>query len=352
MKPNTPTAMIVAIALVLTAPNLVAKERQSGQTLQGSPTLAGAGSTFIAPLVEQWIEDYHTLHPEVGIDYDAVGSGEGVDRFVAGTVDFAASDGGMSDAQVASVARGVRFVPATIGGVVLAYHIKGVKAGLKLTREAYTDIFLGNIRTWDDPKIQSANPDLPLPHETIVPVVRQDSSGTTFAFTNHLSAISEAWRRGPGVGTRIDWPGQAMAARGNEGVAGRIKVSEGSIGYVEYGFAQRLGLPMAALQNRTGQFVAPEAPKIAKVFEDTLYQTPVDLRLFVPDPSGDGVYPIVTYSWLLLYGQYPDVAKGRALKDFVRFGLTQGQTDSGRLGYVPLPGIVSALARQAVDTVQ
>jgi len=352
MKPNASTAILAAIALLLTVPTLVAKESRLGKTLQGSPTLAGAGSTFIAPLVERWIEDYHTLHPEVSIDYDAVGSGEGVDRFVAGTVDFAASDGGMSDAQVAEVDRGVRFIPATIGGVVLAYNIKGITGDLKLARDVYTDIFLGKIRTWDDPRIQAANPDLQLPHETIVPVVRLDSSGTTYAFTNHLSAISETWRQGPGVGRRIGWPSHAMVARGNEGVAGRIKISEGAIGYVEYGFAQRLGLPMAALQNRAGQFVAPEAPRIAKVFEDSIDQMPVDLRLFVPDPAGESVYPIATYSWLVLYGQYPDTAKGRTLKDFVRFGLTQGQTDSGRLGYVPLPGIVSALAQQAVGTVQ
>lgn len=147
MKPSALTVMIVAIALVLAAPNRAAKEGQSGQTLQGSPTLAGAGSTFIAPLTEQWIEDYHDLHPEVSIDYNAVGSGEGVDRFVAGTVDFAARDGGMSDVQIAKVDRGVRFVPAAIGGVVLAYNIKGVTGGLKLTREVYADIFLGKVRT-------------------------------------------------------------------------------------------------------------------------------------------------------------------------------------------------------------
>jgi phosphate transport system substrate-binding protein len=354
MKPKTRTAMMAAaaIALLLTATSLMAKGREPDKTPEGKPALSGAGSTFIAPLLEQWIKDYHKVHPEVRIDYAAIGTGEGVDRFVAGTVDFAASDGGTSDAQVAAVNRGVRFIPATIGGVVLAYNVQGLTGGLKLPRAVYTDIFLGKIRTWDDPRIKAANPDLPLPRETIVPVVRLDSSGTTFAFTNHLSAISEEWRQGPGVGRRVDWPGHAMTARGNEGVAARIKHSEGAIGYVEYGFAQRLGLRMAVLENRAGQFVAPEAPRIARVFEDSIDQMPVDLRLYVPDPAGESVYPIATYSWLLLYGHYPDADKATALKDFVRFGLTQGQLHGGHLGYVPLPGIVSALAQQALDTVQ
>lgn len=280
-----------------------------------------------------------------------MGSGEGVRRFVKGDVDFAASDGGMTDAQIATVDRGVRFVPATIGSVVLAYNINGVKAGLKLARDVYVDIFSGKIRTWDDPRIKAANPELALPHDNIALVVRQDGSGTTYAFTNHLSAVSETWRDGPGVATVIEWPGNAMVARGNEGVAARIHISEGSIGYVEYGFAQRLGLPMATLQNRAGQFVAPDVPSIGKVFADNIDRLPNDLRLFVPDPAGDGAYPIATFSWLILYGHYPDETKGSALKDFVRFSLTKGQDASVRLGYVPLPAIVSSLAQMALDTV-
>lgn len=352
MNANHKIAITASTALLLATLNVSATEHPIGNIGQGYLTLSGAGSTFIAPLVKQWIEDYQKLHPKVGIEYDVVGSGEGVQRFVAGTVDFAASDGGMTDAQVAQVSRGVRFIPATIGGVVLAYNIRGIKADLKLACDVYPDIFSGKIQTWDDPRIKATNPDIPLPHENIIPVVRQDSSGTTFAFTNHLSAINREWRQGPGVGTDIDWPGTAMAVKGNEGVAARVKISEGSIGYMEYGFAKRLNLPMAALQNLAGQFVAPEAAKIAKVFEDSVNQMPADLRLFVPDPSGQGVYPIASFSWLILYGDYTDTAKGATLKDFVRFGLTQGQKESSRLGYVPLPEIVSGLAQKAVDTVQ
>ena len=259
MNANHKIAITASTALLLATLNVSATE-QIGNIGQGYSTLSGAGSPFIAPLVKQWSEDYQKLHPKVGIEYDVVGSGEGVHRFVAGAVDFAASDGGMTDAQVAQVSRGVRFIPATIGGVVLAYNIRGIKADLKLGRDVYPDIFSGKIQTWDDPRIKAANPDLPLPHENIIPVVRQDSSGTTFAFTNHLSAVSKEWQKGQGVGTNIDWPGTAMAVKGNEGVAARVKISE--------------------------------------------------------------------------------------------FGLTQGQKESSRLGYVPLPEIVSGLAQKAVDTVQ
>jgi len=352
MNSNHKIAITTATGLLLATLNASATEPPIGNIGQGYVTLSGSGSTFIAPLVKQWIDDYQKLHQKVNIGYDVVGSGEGVRRFVAGTVDFAASDGGMTDAQVAEVSRGARFIPATIGGVVLAYNIQGIKAGLKLGRDVYADIFSGKIQTWDDHRIKATNPGLPLPHENIVLVVRQDSSGTTFAFTNHLSAVSREWRQGPGVGTDIDWPGNAMAAKGNEGVAARVKISEGSIGYMEYGFAKRLNLPMAALQNLAGQFVAPDATNIAKVFDDEVNQMPVDLRLFVPDPSGQGDYPIASFSWLILYGDYTDTAKGSTLKDFVRFGLSQGQKESSRLGYVPLPEIVSGLAQKAVDTVQ
>ena len=192
------------------------------------------------------------------MSYDAVGSGEGTRQFMAGTVDFGASDAAMRDDQMAAVARGVQLLPAVAGSIVLAYNLDGLGGDLKLTRDVYVDIFLGKIKTWDDSRIKAINPGLRLPNDNIALVVRQDSSGTTYAFTNHLSAISDTWRdRGPGVGQMIDWPGNAMVAPGNEGVAGRIKMSQGAIGYVEYGIAQRAGLSMAWLENKAGQFVQP-----------------------------------------------------------------------------------------------
>jgi phosphate transport system substrate-binding protein len=245
----------------------------------------------------------------------------------------------------------VQLVPVVAGSIVLTYNLEGVDGDLKLPRDVYVDIFLNAITRWDDPRIQAANPGLKLPREDIALVVRQDSSGTTYAFTNHLSAISDHWRdRGPGVGTVIDWPGNAMVARGNEGVAGRIKQSAHSIGYVEYGTAQRAGLKMAWLENQTGQFIQPHGGSRLTTLLNV--EMPANLRVFFPDPAGADSYPIVTYSWLLLNKSYNDPKKVAALKKYVRWCLTEGQAYNESLGYVRLAPHVVALATQAVDAIQ
>ncbi len=244
-------------------------------------------------------------------------------------------------------------VPATAGIIVLAYHVKGLTAPLKLPRGVYEDIFTGKITHWDDARIQAPNPDAKLPHRSITIVARQDSSGTTYAFTNHLSAVSQEWRdRGPGVGKVVDWPGSTMVARGNEGVASRIKVSEGTIGYLEYGFAKRLGLPMAWLENKAGHFVEPSDQSGEEALASNAQRMPENLRLLIPDPDGAAAYPILTLSWLLLYQHYPDPAKAAALKQFVAFGLADGQRHSRELGYVPLPEEIVSRSRQALESIQ
>jgi phosphate transport system substrate-binding protein len=313
--------------------------------------LRGAGATFPAPLYEKWIHAYLKEHPEVAITYDVVGSGEGQRRFLNDAVDFGASDAALSDEQMARVKAGARLVPATAGIVVLAYNIPGLGGPLRLGRDVYVDIFAGRIRTWDDPRIRAHNPSLNLPHRTIVIVARQDGSGTTFALTNHLSAVSPFWRdQGPGVGNVVDWHG-AMLARGNEGVAGRIKVSDGSIGYVEYHFAKRLGLSMAQVQNKAGQYIAPGEQSGQAALAANVKQMPSTLRLFLPDPEGEESYPIVTFSWLLLYDRYPNPAKAAALKKFLTWGLTTGQSFSRELGYIPLPAEVASLSLAALDRI-
>ena len=298
--------VIAILAVVIGSRAILAQAGAPAKNVPpGTMHIHGAGATFPAPLYKKWLEEYHKRRPEVMVSYDAVGSGEGIKEFMAGRVEFGASDAAMSDAQIAEVARGVQLVPAVAGSIVLAYNLEGLGGDLKLTREVYVDIFLGKIKSWDDLRIKRINPELNLPKSDIALVVRQDSSGTTYAFTNHLSAVSDEWRdRGPGVGTLIDWPGSAMAARGNEGVAGRIKISKGSIGYVEYGMARRAGLSMAWLENKAGQFIEPHGGSGLA----TLLNTPLpeNLRVFFPDPDGQDSYPIVTYSWLLLYKQYDD----------------------------------------------
>jgi phosphate transport system substrate-binding protein len=315
-------------------------------------SLRGAGSTFSAALYKQWIETYHQAHPEISISYDAVGSGEGVRRFVAGSVDFGASDVALSDREAAEISRGTVTVASTAGMVVLAYNVPGLRGELKLPRDVYPAILSGQIHRWDDPRIQSANPGLSLPHLTVVVVARQDSSGTTFALTNHLAAISLAWREhGLGVGKLVEWPASAMLASGNEGVASRIKISEGSIGYVEYGFAKRLGLPLAVLQNKGGKFVAPDDAAGLRSLAEASAKTPTGLNQSIVDPSGADAYPIVTFSWLLLYRKYDNPEKGLAMHDFVAWGLSNGQTFSQKLGYLPLPGEIATLGKQGLGSI-
>jgi phosphate transport system substrate-binding protein len=317
----------------------------------GTLQLRGAGATFPAPLYKKWLEEYQRRHPEVQLSYDAIGSGEGVKQFMAGAVDFGASDAAMRDEQMAAVARGVQLLPAVAGSIVLAYNLDGLRGDLKLTRDVYIDIFLGKIKTWDDPRIIAINPGLRLPNTNIALVVRQDSSGTTYAFTNHLSAISETWRdQGPGVGVAIAWPSHPMVAPGNEGVAGRIKVSQGAMGYVEYGIAQRAGLSMAWLENRAGQFVQPHGGSgLATLLNVTM---PENLRAFFPDPEGQDSYPIVTYSWLLLYKEYDDQLKAAALKQYVKWCLTEGQAFNETLGYVRLTPQVITRTMAALDSIR
>jgi phosphate transport system substrate-binding protein len=334
---------------VLLASGLAARATTADPT-RTAVLVRGAGATFPAPLYAKWIEVYRREHPNVTITYEAVGSTEGQRRYLAEAVDFGASDAALSDEQMASARAGARLVPVTAGIVVLAYNVAGLAGPLRLSRDVRAGIFAGDIRTWDDPRIRAANPDLRLPHRSIAVVARQDGSGTTFALTNHLSAVSAAWRdQGPGVGNLVDWRGRAMLARGNEGVAARIRVSEYSIGYVEYHFARRLGLAMAWLENRAGRYVEPGERGGRAALAASVKQMPDHLRLFMPDPDGEESYPIVTFSWLLLHERHPDTAKAAALKMFVAWGLTAGQSYSSDLGYIALPPDVAAVSLAALD---
>jgi phosphate transport system substrate-binding protein len=345
---------IFIVALIaLSAALLLSCSKNEPESKSAGVRITGAGATFPEPLYKKWIEQYTGRHPDVSISYKGVGSGEGIKRFIKGEVDFGASDAAMNDEEIAMVDRGVKLIPATAGIIVLAYNLGSLDGELRLPRQVYADIFLGKIKYWSDPRIKKANPGLNLPSREIVPVTRQDASGTTFAFTNHLSAISEEWRnRGPGAGKVIEWPCNHMVARGNEGVAGKIKMSVGSIGYVEYGYAARAGLAMAWLENRAGSFVRPMPDSGSDTLANTVSQMPENMRLFMPDPPGKDSYPIVTYTWLLLYGKYPDAKKTAALEKFLQWGIKEGQQYGPALGYCPLPSGVVERARKALNEIQ
>jgi phosphate transport system substrate-binding protein len=352
-------ALLNAAVAALAAVTFIAgcfDDQQSNATAgdeAGRLVINGAGATFPEPLYQRWIDDYQKTAPDVAFRYEGVGSGEGIKRFLAETVDFGASDAAMSDADLAKVGdRGVVMVPMTAGMVVLAYNLPGID-DLRLPRDVLVDIFGGRIAYWDDPRIAAANPRLNLPHRSITPVVRRDSSGTTFILTNHLSAVDDWWRtEGPGVGKQIDWPGKAMEVNYNAGVAERVRIAEGAIGYMEYEFADRLGLPIAALQNKAGQYVRPSPPAGTEALASADV-IPDDLRVFIPDPPGAGAYPIVSYTWLLLYQRYPEPAKAAALRDAVDWGLSDaGQRVAESMRYIPLPEQMKALAMGKVSSIQ
>jgi len=324
-----------------------------GKITSDTADIIGAGATFPVPLYQHWIKEFTKKHSDITLFYEAIGSGNGTRRFMAEEVDFGASDSAMTDDNITRVKRGVQLIPATAGIIVLGYNLPDVQGELRLSREVYTDIFLGKIRNWNDARIQQLNPDLKLPRLNIVTVSRSDSSGTTWAFTNHLNAVSSQWRdQGPGVGKKVDWPGNSMASRYNEGVATKINHSWGSIGYVEYGIAKRAGLKMAVLENKAGQFVKPSDTSGTITLANTSTRMPANLRMFFPDPKGRDSYPIVTYSWLLLYKSYSDRNKAEKVKRFVKWGLTEGQSYAAQYGYAPLPDSVATSALKALATVQ
>jgi phosphate transport system substrate-binding protein len=352
MSSKTPSTRLFFGIIFLAAISFTAI-KASAESLEQSAELRGAGATFPAPLYKRWISSFKERDAKVKIDYAAVGSGEGVRKFLANELDFAGSDAALSDEQIKQAKNGVQLIPATAGIIVLAYNIEGLGGDLKLPRDVYVDIFSGRISRWNDKRIAAANPGLTLPDKDITIIARLDSSGTTWAFTNHLSAISSQWRdQGPGVGKEVAWVGNTMLARGNEGVASRIKISQNSIGYIEYGFAKRLGLQMAWLGNKSGQVIEPGDISATEALNKNVDKIPDNLRLMIPDPDGEKSYPILTFSWLILHQQYAEANKAIALKQFITYGLTDGQKFSRELGYIALPDSIVSRSLKALENVQ
>lgn len=310
--------------------------------------LSGAGATFPAPLYQRWAVEYNKQVPSIKVNYQSVGSGAGVKNFLQGVVDFGASDAAMTDAEMAKSPRGAVLVPATAGSVVLAYNLEGV-AGLKLTRAALAGIFLGTVTKWNDPAIVAANPGLPLPDRAINVAYRSDGSGTTFVFTQHLAAISPEFDEEVGFDKSVTFP-VGVGGKGNEGVTALVKQTPGTIGYVEFGYAEQNKLPVASVENKSGNFIAPTPESGAAALASV--ELPDNLRAWPVDSEAPDAYPITTFSWLLLYRKYDDAAKLKALKDFVTYGLTEGQSFAVELGYIPLPESVVAKANAALASIE
>ena len=307
-------------------------------------TLSGAGATFPQPLYERYAREIRKAHPDIKVNYQGVGSGGGVKQTIAGTVDFGASDAAMTDAEIAQVKGGVLMIPTAGGAVSVAYNLPGVK-GLKLSNKALSGIFMGKITNWSDPKIAVANKGMKLPNMAIKPAVRADGSGTSFIFTNHLSAISPEFKSAVGVSKEPKWPSTFLKGKGNPGVAASVKQTPGGIGYVEYEVALKNGLTSALVQNGSGQYVAPSLRATNLALSDV--QFPANFRAF--DANSNQGYPISGLTWLLIPKTQKNPEKAKAIKTMVKWMLTSGQQFNDDLNYTSIP---SAVAQRAIAAVE
>jgi phosphate transport system substrate-binding protein len=317
--------------------------------LGGNVELIGAGASFPAPLYQTWFTELNKKYPNLKVNYQSVGSGAGVEQFTQGTLDFGASDVAMKDEEINKVPaeKGVLLLPLTAGSIVLAYNLPEVPQ-LQLSRAVYTDILLGKIKFWDDPAIAKINSNVKLPKEEIKVIYRADGSGTTGVFTKHLSTISPEWKTQVGEGKSVKWP-IGVGAKGNEGVTAQIQQTQGSIGYVEYGYAKESKLKFASLENKSNQFVLASEESASKTLASVTL--PENLRAFISDPEGAESYPIVTYTWILAYKKYADTRKAKAMEATIEYALTDGQKIASELGYVPLPANVINKVAAAADQI-
>jgi phosphate transport system substrate-binding protein len=306
----------------------------------GPVTLNGAGATFPTPLYSKWSSEYNKAFPNVKINYQSIGSGGGIRQIVAGTVDFGATDAPMKADEAKQAPGKLYHIPATIGAVVLCYNLPEVTAPLKLTPEILADVYLGKIKKWNDPKIAAENKDAKLPAKEIAVAYRTDGSGTTNVFTDYLSAVSPEWKDKVGAGKSVKWP-VGLGAKGNEGITGQIKGTPYTIGYTERAYATQNKLPMAELKNKAGKFVAPTTAAMSAAAEGV--EMPADLFVSLVDASAEGAYPIASYTYLLVYADAKDPAKGEAIAKYLWWALHDGQQFAESLDYAPLPAKVVTL---------
>ncbi|MBD2133170.1 MULTISPECIES: phosphate ABC transporter substrate-binding protein PstS [unclassified Sphaerospermopsis] len=312
-------------------------------------TLNGAGATFPAPLYERYAREVRKKHPELKINYQAIGSGGGIRQTIAGTVDFGASDAAMTDADMAKVKNGVILVPTAGGAVSVVYNLPGVSQ-LRLSRKTLPAIFSGQITNWNDPQIKADNPGVNLPNQPIKFAVRADGSGTTFIFTNHLSSINPYFKGRIGANTAPRWNlPNALKGKGNPGVAALVARTPGAIGYVEYDYATRNKLKSAQLQNKKGEFVAPSLATANAALSGVTF--PANYRVFVGDPNQG--YPIVGLTWMMIYKNYPTPAKADAIKKWINWVLKDGQQFNDDMNYTKIPsGVVNRVLQTVNSTVK
>jgi phosphate transport system substrate-binding protein len=328
-----------------TAALFVAQTNANAQML-----INGAGATFPYPIYSKWISEYKQVDTSVRINYQSIGSGGGQKQITAQTVDFGASDGPMSDENLAQAPGKILHIPTVAGADVITYNLPG-DPKLKLDGDVIVNIFMGNITKWNDPKITALNPGVNLPDQPIVTVHRADGSGTTFIFTDYLSSVSPVWADTAGKGTSVKWPaGSGLAAKGNEGVAGQVKQLSGAIGYVELIYAKQNNMPYADVKNSSGNFINPSLDSITAALATA--KIPDDFRFSMVNPPGEKAYPIAGATWLLVYEQQKDAAKGKKLVEFLNWALSKGEAMATSLDYAPLPDEVQKRVLERIKTIK
>lgn len=326
-------AWLSAFALLFVA---IACNNGGGGSGSGSVSLTGAGATFPNPLYQKWLSEYSKLHPNVKIDYQSIGSGGGIKQIKEQTVDFGASDAPMKDEELKSAPGEILHIPTVLGAVVITYNLQGISKPLQFSPEVIADIYLGKIKKWNDPKISADNPGVTLPAADITVVHRSEGSGTSAVFTDYLSKVSAEWKEKVGAGASPSWP-VGIGGKGNEGVTGQVKQTPNTIGYVELAYAVQNNLPAAHVKNVSGNFIEASIDSVIAAAADSATSTPDDLRVSITNAPGAKSYPISSYTYLLVYKNQKDAGKGKALVDFVWWGIHDGEGFAKELRYAPLP---------------
>ncbi len=335
------TALVVATAFAAALPAAYAAE-----------TINAAGATFPAPIYQKWFEEYHTAHPDIQINYQSIGSGGGIRQLTAGTVDFGASDMPMKDEQIKAITRAhVLHFPTVLGGVVPTYNIEGVTQELKFTPETLAGIYLGKITKWNDAALKKDNSSVKLPNADITVVHRSDGSGTTFVWTDYLSKVSPEWKSKVGADTSVSWP-VGLGGKGNEGVAGQVKQTPNSIGYVELIYAAQNKMDFGSVKNSAGTFLKANFDTVTAAAAGAAKDMPADFRVSITNAPGKNAYPISTFTWLLIPDKIDNATKRDAIKGFLHWMLTTGQKDTIPMDYAPLPKAVVAKEEKQIALIK
>lgn len=310
-----------------------------------------AGATFPYPIYNKWFTEYAQLHPSVHINYQSIGSGGGIKQVSEGTVDFGASDGPMTDDQLAQAKVKVMHFPTVLGAVVPIYNLAGISKPLNFSGDVIADIYLGSIKQWNDPRIAKDNPGVSLPDKAILPVYRSDGSGTTYIFTDYLSKVSPDWASKVGKNTSVKWQA-GIGAKGNEGVSGMVRQTPGAFGYVELIYALQNKMAYGAVKNKDGKFLQGSPDGVTAAAAAAAKNMPADYRVSITNAAGPTSYPISSFTWLLLPKQFSDPAKGAAVKGFLEWMLEHGESEASGMGYAALPAQVQVMEKKTIAMIK